>query len=106
MAQQLAVSFECKPVREAHADLDSQSPAVVVVETVAEIDNVDPTELPPLADTIDPDVVDQLVTSAGSDSDSLAALCFTFSGWNVFVRADGTIIIGDPAETNAPTPLF
>lgn len=106
MAQQLAVSFECAPVRESHVDPDGQSPAATVIETVADVEDVDPAELPPLADTIDPDMIDQFVTFAGSDTDSPAGLCFTHSGWNVFVRSDGTIIIGDPAEKTTPTPLF
>ena len=106
MSTQLAVSFECTPVREAHVDPDGQPPAVAVVETVADLEDADAVELPPLADTVDPDVIDQLVTSAGADIDSLAGLCFTYCDWNVFVRADGTIIIGDPAEMYTPTPLF
>lgn len=106
MAQQLEVSFECTPVRETDVDPDDQSPAAVVIETVADLEGVDGLELPPLANTIDPDVIDKLVASVESDIESLAGLSFTYSGWNVFVRGDGTIIIGDPDEMTTPTPLF
>lgn len=106
MTHKLAVSFECTPVREIHVNPDDPSPVVAVVEAVADVEGVDPTKLPSLGDTIDPDLIDQFVTFAEPNTDSLAGLCFTYSGWNVFVRADGTIIIGDPNETNTPTPLF
>lgn len=106
MVQQSAVSFECTPVREIDVDADGQSPTDVIIETVADVEGVDALALPPLADAIDPDVVDDFVDATESDSPSPAALCFSYSGWHVFVRRDGTIIVGDPTEMTTPTPLF
>lgn len=103
MPQDLAVAFECTPVREANVEPGGRSPAMAVIETVTGVEGVDPMELPPLSDAIDPDVIDLLVTP---DGDSQAGLCFTYNQWNVFVRADGTIIIADPDEKVVPTPLF
>jgi hypothetical protein len=104
MAQQLAVSYECTPVGETTVDPDDRSPAVAVVEIVADVEETDPVALPTLADTIDPDVIDAFVATTGSDSEG--ALCFTYSGWNVFVRANGKIVVGDPHKMTASTPLF
>lgn len=105
-SQQLAVSFECIPVREINCHRRDQSPAVAIVETVAELENVDPDALSPLYESVDPDALAQLVEHAGDDSDGPLSLCFTYHGWNVFVRGDGTIIVGDPDEIGDPTPLF
>lgn len=104
MAQQLAVSYECTPVRETTGDPDDRSPAVAVVKLITDVEETDPAELPPLADTIDPDVINTFVGSTKPDSEG--ALCFTYSGWNIFVRADGTIVVGDPTKKTEATPLF
>ena len=104
MTSQLAVSYECRPVRETNVVSDNRSPAVAVAELVADLEGADPTELPVLSDTVDPDVIDSFVDSTNSDSSG--ALCFTYNGWNVFVRVDGTIIVGDPDGMNESTPLF
>ncbi|MFB6122436.1 MAG: HalOD1 output domain-containing protein [Haloferacaceae archaeon] len=106
MTEQLAVSVECTSVREVSAHARDGSPVVTVVEVVADVAGVDPTALPPLQHRIDPDVINKFVASAASDTNGTANLCFTYAGWNVFVRADGTIVVGDPTEKSAPTPLF
>lgn len=106
MDEQLAVSYECTPVVEKHVNPDGTSPAVTVIEAVSEAAGVDQTELPPLCQAIDPAVINKLVASAEGKTGVTAGLCFTYNGWNVFVRADGTIIIGDSTEKIRPTPLF
>lgn len=73
---------------------------------VADVERVEPTDLPPLAASIDPGIVDRFVESPGSDTDTTGSLCFTYAGWNVFVRADGMIVIGDPGTLDGPTQLI
>ncbi|WP_340102255.1 HalOD1 output domain-containing protein [Salinibaculum salinum] len=104
MDQQLALSYECTPVLETNVASDDRSPSVAIVEIIADFEVTDPVKLPALADTIDPDVIDTFVAS--TESDTVGALCFTYSDWNVFVRADGTIVVADPRKMNASTPLF
>lgn len=106
MSPKLAISFDSTPLKETTIGPDDRSPAVKVVETVSEVAGVDPTDMPLLAHTIDPDVINQFVESTDSETDPTAGLCFTYSDWNVFLRADGTIIIGDPTENTVTTPLF
>lgn len=106
MGQQLRVGFECAPVREMTAGPDGPSPTVRIVRTIAELEGVDTTELPPLGDAIDSELVDKLVASNERGGESPAGLCFTYCGWNVFVHNDGTIIIGDPTEATRQTPWF
>jgi hypothetical protein len=106
MTQQLPVSFECSPVREITVDAADRSPVSAIVETVAEFEDADPTEMEPLARYIDTDVVTGLVEGRTVERECPAGLCFTYGEWNVFVRADGTVIIGDPADLSRQTPLF
>lgn len=104
MAEQLAVSYECTPVRETNVLSEDRSPALAVLEIIAEVGETEPTELPFIKDTIDPAVINNFVTSTEADSEG--ALCFTYSGWNVFVRTDGTIVVGNPHTMSESTPLF
>ncbi|WP_277543193.1 HalOD1 output domain-containing protein [Haloarcula laminariae] len=104
MGQQLAISYECTPVQETNVSRGERLPAVAIVEMIADIEETPTEELPVLADTIPPDVINTFVSSTESDSEG--AFCFTYYGWNVFVRADGTIIVGDPNDMGELRPLF
>lgn len=105
-SSQLAVSFECSPVREVHVDECDGSPPEVVVETVADLEGVAPRRLPPLHESVDPDVLTQMVRHHRTYPDSTTALCFTSGGWNVFARANGNLVVGDPEQMTESTPLF
>lgn len=61
-------------------------PSTAVVEAVATARAVDPTELPPLNDHIDPDALDQLVQETSS-----VQVSFVYDGADVFVTSDGAI---------------
>ncbi len=67
-----------------------------VIVTVADAKGVDPTELPPLHDTVDPDALDALFTtrqdSEGQPSD---AVIFTYADRRVMVTRDGQISLED-----------
>ncbi|SEL38175.1 HalOD1 output domain-containing protein [Haloferax larsenii] len=69
-----------------------------VVLSVAAIEGVRPTELPPLARTIDPDALDQVF--CGTDD---AILSFSYAGYRVAIHAADRIEITPIDETRALT---
>jgi hypothetical protein len=103
---QLAVSFESTPVRELYLDESDRTPAEGIIEAVAELDQADPRNLPPLHESVDTDVLNQMIRTHRSRPESTVAMCFTYAGWNVFARANGSIVIGDPERRTEPVSLF
>lgn len=96
----------CTPVFDTEYSVDSdRSAAEVIVNAVATAAGVDPTDLPPLYEFVDPDAVDTLFDHEGT-GDASTLLCFQFDGWNVFARADGDIRICDSTKPTAPQPVF
>lgn len=67
-----------------------------VVNEVAARESVDPTELPPLAGTVDPDALSRLVDSG---SDRSIRVEFTYRGYDVTVSGDGRVAVRDGEET-------
>lgn len=107
MSDQLAVSFECTQVGSANYNADSdRQPAEVIAEVVADAEGVDPTDLSPLYESIEPDALNRLFGQHGRQLNPEKAFCFTHEGWNVFVRGDGQIIVGDPDNLSKPTSLW
>jgi len=97
----------CKPVVDTEYGSGSDmSPAEVVVEAVAEAARVDPMDLPPLYEFVDPDALDDLFGGQDGASHSDALLSFRFETWNVFVRADGRIRVCDSTRSTDPEPVF
>lgn len=73
-------------------DWSAISPAVAVVETVAEAVGVDPTEIADLYDYIDPNALDQLFRPGPTDRPaSTFHLEFEFADSLVTVNHDGTV---------------
>ena len=66
---------------------DDGSPATAVVEAVAAREDVAPTDLPPLADAVDPGALD-----AVGDGGRLS---FEYCGYAVTVHADGSVSLGE-----------
>jgi len=73
------------------------NPVTDVVERIAADGERDPTELPPLYDAIDPDVLTRFVDSANDD----ASLEFRYCGNVVTVSGNGTVETTPLAE---PSP--
>lgn len=73
---------------------DSSDEAVSqqVVKAVADAKGVDPLDLPPLYDSIDPDALDALFSNADA-STSMPELQFRVAGCEVLVRGDGVVTI-------------
>jgi hypothetical protein len=63
------------------------------VLSVAAIENVEPTELPPLASTVDPDALDSLFVEGVS-----GCISFSYAGYDVTIRAGGRLEIVPSAD--------
>lgn len=70
---------------------DDRSPTTAVVEAVAAREGVAETELPPLADAVDPDALDAVV----HEDDDRGRLSFEYHGYAVTVHADGSVTLGE-----------
>lgn len=57
-----------------------------IVTTVAEREQCDPTDLPPLYDAIDPDALNTVV-----DGRSVTDVSFEYHGYTVHVNSDGRV---------------
>ena len=95
----------CTPVIDTWSETD-QPITDTLITALAEAEGVTPTELPPLYDAIDPDVLTRMFDEHGSETEPKALLSFTYGMWNVFVRADGRIRICDGTQDTDPTPVF
>lgn len=104
---ELTVYRNCTPVidRE-YRDEDDRAPSEVIVEAVAAAAGVDPTDLPPLYDFVDPDALDSLFDTSRGRTDPKAVLSFRMDTWNVFVRGDGKIRVCDGTRQTEPEPVF
>ena len=63
-----------------------------VIEAVADAKGVDPLDLPPLYDDIDPDALDGLFRVAGSSA-SITSLRFEIADCEVLVRGSGDVVV-------------
>ena len=74
-------------------DTDSDPLVVSIVEAVAAVTNRDPTAMAPLYDTVDPEALADLVTSARERPVDVA---FDYEGCEVTVSSDGRIVVELP----------
>lgn len=102
---EMTVYRGCTPVVDARYDPDSDgSPAATVVDALSEAAAVDPGELPPLYEFVDPEALEGLVDHDRADPDTV--LGFRVDIWNVFVRADGRVRVCDATRPTDPEPVF
>ncbi|NIB99834.1 HalOD1 output domain-containing protein [Halobacterium sp. R2-5] len=105
--QSLTVYRGCTPVVDAEYEFESDgSPAEVIVEALAEAAEIDPLDLPPLYEFVDPDALNQLFGEHDGAAHADALLSFQVETWNVFVRADGRIRVCDATQPTDPEPVF
>lgn len=67
-----------------------------IVSEVATREGVEPTDLPPLARTIDPDALRDVVDSGRGGSVSVR---FSYEGYDVTVDSDGDVRVDERMET-------
>lgn len=107
MQGQLALYRTCTPViDEKYGHEDDLSPTEVIIDALAEATGVDPTNLPPLFENIDPDAIDSLFDNSAGEAPVDTYLCFRVEDWNVFVHADGRIRVCDATRHTDPEPVF
>lgn len=69
---------------------ERNSPTLSVVTAVSELNGVDPSDAPPITESVDPEALDRLFD--GRDSGTVT---FEYGGYEVVVSADGRIRIRD-----------
>lgn len=73
-----------------YSERDSINEAIIT--KIADLEDVDPLELPPLYEAVNTDALTRLVTSfATGPSDSGGEIAFSYYGYRVSIRADGSI---------------
>jgi len=80
----------------------TQAPSVsmAVVEAVADAEDVDPLDLEPLNDAIDPDALDSLFSQGGAPADgSVHEVSLQFNGCHVTVRDTGEVVVRSAGPT-------
>lgn len=103
----LSVYRGCTPVVDAEYDVESDCSATeAIIWALADASGVDPTDLPPLFDYVDPDALNALFDPHDRVMDKSTLLSFQVDTWNVFVRSDGRIRICDATQPTDPEPVF
>ena len=73
---------------------NSESPSWAVIETVADAEGVDETELPPLYEVCDPEALDALFQpSRERNVEALNEVRFQYCGYTVCVDAQGRVLL-------------
>jgi hypothetical protein len=65
-----------------------QSLSMTVIDAVSDVSGTDPTDLPPLYDSINPEALDNLFTS-----ERVGSVSFEFAGMPVSVHATGEVLV-------------
>ncbi|KDS91452.1 hypothetical protein FK85_01995 [Halorubrum saccharovorum] len=73
-------------------DWNDVSPVVGVVEALSDADDSDPDAIPALAETVDPESLNDLCASAPTQDP--VTVSFVHAGYDVIVRSDGFIGVG------------
>ena len=71
-----------------------------VVTAVAEAKGVDPLDLKPLYDVIDPDALNRMFRPSAGSPPAVMELSFSMAGCKVVVHGDGEVVVTPPAETD------
>lgn len=74
---------------------DGTDAVVAIVEAVAAVTNRAPTAMPPLYETVDPEALADLVTSA---RDRPVEVSFAYEGCQVSVSSDRRVVVEPPAN--------
>ena len=75
-------------------------PSEAIVTAVAAVANVDPLELSPLYEVVEPGALDTLVEHAHRTGAGAHQVWFTYEGFDVGIRTDGQIRIVDETDSS------
>lgn len=81
-------------------DSATVAPSTAVVEAMAAVRGVDPTELPPLFAVVDPQALDRLCARRVPDQEGDRTVVFSYLDHEVTVKSLGTIRIRPLEETD------
>lgn len=99
MSEATPEQFECRPVHERQVQFQGGlTPSGAVIEAIATVEESDPTTIPPLYDSVDPDALDRLFD--GPVEKRPDRLVFGHAGWDVFVHADGVVTVCEPDDVD------
>lgn len=76
----------------------SDSPSEEITRAIAEAKGVDPAELDPLYDVVDPDALDELFSEPRAFDDDPVVATFPMAGCQVILQSDGTLSVLDSEE--------
>lgn len=81
----------------------TESVSTRVVSAIADAKGVDPLDLPPLFEDIDPDALDSLFEATATSPRTEGRLTFTIDGYEVVVYSDETVTVthvdeGSPSD--------
>lgn len=80
------------PTVSARWERDTENtPVYAVVSAVAEAEDADPVHLPPLYEAIDPEALNDLLTS--SPASSIGTVAFRYAGYDVEVTGSGDVSV-------------
>lgn len=98
---------QCSPVCDTEfGGASGRTLVEAVVESVATVQDVEPTELDPLYEILEVDALNQLIGSRNDTGDEPLELTFSYHGWNVFVHEGGIVRICDPEPEVKSAPAF
>ncbi len=101
------VHCTCTPtVRAVYSRAGDESGTEAIVRAVADAADVDPLDLPPLFQAIDPEIIDRVFARSDDFPSERVTLSFEYDRWEVFIRSDGHIVICDPSIQRDVTPIF
>lgn len=78
---------------EAEFDPQQERPSMILLDTIAFIRNVDPVTLDPLAEAIDTDALDTLLTAQSDPDTHPIEVTFSYEGFHISIRNTGNIRI-------------
>lgn len=70
-----------------------------VMEGVSAATGIDPLDLPPLSEVVDPDALDSLFHRDSREQEPRSRVEFVFAGCEVGIHADGRVVV-DPSRSD------
>ena len=104
--ERMNVSCGCMPVVDVTFDREADSIPLAIIDALATAADVDPMDLPPLYEVVDPDAIERLFSSNDRSDPGNMVLSFQVREWNVFLSGEGRIRVCDATHPTDPVPIF
>ena len=76
--------------------ISNQLPSLTVVQTIADLDDMDPLNLTPLATVIDPDALNRIMKQPARSTAYDCTITFTYCGYTLQLSPEGGTIYDHP----------